>query len=147
MGLDEIKELLRLFGESNFSKLVWKQGDAEFHLERELRAAAPRRDVEERESFSPEPSLHGPRGGSSHVEVPGTFITSPMVGTFYASPSPDKPPFVKVGDAVDGGTVVCIVEAMKVMNEVKAGMSGKVVEVLVHNGQPVEFGTRLFRIT
>ncbi len=76
----------------------------------------------------------------------GKFITSPMVGTFYASASPDDPVFVKVGDKVDENTVVCIIEAMKVMNEVKAGVSGTVAEILVDNAHPVEFGTKLFRI-
>lgn len=80
-------------------------------------------------------------------ESPGTFITSPMVGTFYASPSPEDPPFVKVGDKVEKGTVVCIIEAMKVMNEVKAGTSGTIAEVLVESSHPVEFGTKLFRVT
>lgn len=78
---------------------------------------------------------------------PGTFVTSPMVGTFYASPSPDDPPFLKVGDKVDSQTVVCIIEAMKVMNEVKAGVTGVVAEVLVETGHPVEFGTKLIRVT
>lgn len=76
----------------------------------------------------------------------GSFVESPMVGTFYQSPSPDAEPFIKVGDSVSENTVVCIVEAMKVMNEVKAGTSGIVKEVLVESGHPVEFGTRLFRI-
>lgn len=76
----------------------------------------------------------------------GKFITAPMVGTFYLTPTPDKPAFVKVGDKVDAGSVVCIIEAMKVMNEVKAGISGTVVEVLHASGQPVEFGTKLFKI-
>lgn len=76
----------------------------------------------------------------------GKYITAPMVGTFYLTPTPDKPAFVKVGDKVDAGTVVCIIEAMKVMNEVKAGMSGTVVEVMHASGQPVEFGTKLFKI-
>jgi len=74
------------------------------------------------------------------------FVTSPMVGTFYHSPSPNDPPFVKVGDRVEKNTVVCIIEAMKVMNEVKAGVSGTVAEVLVENNHPVEFGTKLLRI-
>jgi acetyl-CoA carboxylase biotin carboxyl carrier protein len=69
-----------------------------------------------------------------------------MVGTFYTSPAPDQPVFVKVGDQVQENTVVCIIEAMKVMNEVKAGVSGKLIEVMADNAQPVEFGTRLFRI-
>lgn len=76
----------------------------------------------------------------------GKFIVSPMVGTFYGSPSPDDPQYLKVGDKVDENTIVCIIEAMKVMNEVKAGMSGTVAEVLVDNAHPVEFGTKMFRI-
>lgn len=75
------------------------------------------------------------------------YITSPMVGTFYATPSPEDPPFVKIGDKVDKNMVVCIIEAMKVMNEVKAGVSGTVLEQLVESGHPVEFGTKLYRIT
>lgn len=78
--------------------------------------------------------------------VEGKFVTSPMVGTFYRTPSPEDPPFVKVGDKVEEGTVICIIEAMKVMNEVKAGISGVVAEICVDNGAPVEFGTKLFRI-
>ncbi len=80
-------------------------------------------------------------------EVVGVYVSSPMVGTFYSSPSPEDPHFVKVGDRVEKHTVICIIEAMKVMNEVKAGVAGTVAEVLVENGQPVEFGTKLFRIT
>lgn len=81
------------------------------------------------------------------ADLSQVFITSPMVGTFYMSPSPDDPSFVKVGDKVEKDTVVCVIEAMKVMNEVKAGgVSGIVVEVLVENAHPVEFGTKLYRI-
>lgn len=78
--------------------------------------------------------------------VHGVYVTSPIVGTFYASASPEDAAFVKNGDKVSENSVVCIVEAMKVMNEVKSGFKGTVVEVLVENGQPVEFGTKLFRI-
>lgn len=78
--------------------------------------------------------------------VEGKFVTSPMVGTLYLAASPEHPAFVKVGDKVEAGTVVCIIEAMKVMNEVKAGMSGVLAEVCLENGHPVEFGTKLFRI-
>ena len=81
-----------------------------------------------------------------HEEKPGTFVKSPMVGTFYRSPSPQDPVFVKVGDHVKENTVLCIIEAMKVMNEVKAQKTGKIAEILVENMQPVEFGTKLFRI-
>lgn len=73
-------------------------------------------------------------------------ITSPIVGTFYAAPSPDSPTFVKVGDSVNAETVVCIVEAMKVMNEIKAELSGTVTEVVAKNGQAVEYGQVLFKV-
>ena len=84
---------------------------------------------------------------SESVVADGNYVTSPMVGTFYAATSPEDPPFVKPGDQVTPDTVICIVEAMKVMNEVKAGISGTVEEVLVENAHPVEFGTKLFRIS
>jgi len=73
-------------------------------------------------------------------------ITAPMVGTFYAAAAPDADPFVETGDVVDEETVTCIIEAMKVMNEIKAEMQGKIVEVLVNNGEPVEYGQPLFLI-
>ncbi|MFZ9875384.1 MAG: acetyl-CoA carboxylase biotin carboxyl carrier protein [Candidatus Methylacidiphilales bacterium] len=73
-------------------------------------------------------------------------INSPMVGTFYSSPAPDAPVYVEVGTVVNAETVVCIIEAMKVMNEIKAEMSGTIVEILAENGKPVEFGKPLFRI-
>jgi acetyl-CoA carboxylase biotin carboxyl carrier protein len=73
-------------------------------------------------------------------------ITSPMVGTFYASPSPDSPAYVSVGQTVTPDTVVCIVEAMKVMNEIKAEVSGVIAEIVAENGKPVQFGQALFRV-
>jgi acetyl-CoA carboxylase biotin carboxyl carrier protein len=84
-----------------------------------------------------------PGGGEA---VAGDFITSPMVGTFYASANPESPAFVKVGDQVGPETVVCIIEAMKVFNEIPAECSGKIVAVLVENGAPVEYGQKLFRV-
>lgn len=76
----------------------------------------------------------------------GNFITSPIVGTFYQSSSPEKPPYVNVGDTVAEGDIVCIIEAMKFMNEVSSDKSGKIVEILVEDGQFVEFGEKLFRL-
>jgi len=73
-------------------------------------------------------------------------IKSPMVGTFYSAPSPENPPYVTVGQEINGDSVVCIVEAMKVMNEIKAEISGTVVEVCAENGKPVQFGQVLFRV-
>lgn len=152
MDIQQIKELMTHLEESKLRKLVFKKGDFELHLEKEGAALVPLSrpravPVEPEPSYSSEAPLKGERGGSIRADAPGTFVTSPMVGTFYGSPAPDQPPFVKVGDKVDESTVVCIVEAMKVMNEVKAGMSGTVAEILAEASQPVEFGTRLLRIT
>lgn len=76
----------------------------------------------------------------------GNIVTSPIVGTFYAAPSPDKAPFVKVGDTVNAGDVVCIIESMKLMNEINCEFSGRVAEIYVKNGEPVEYGQKLMRI-
>ena len=78
--------------------------------------------------------------------VSGNIITSPIVGTFYAAPSPEKPAFVKTGDTVNEGDVVCIIESMKLMNEINSEFSGRVAEIYVKDGQPVEFGQKLMRI-
>ena len=79
-------------------------------------------------------------------EGPRVVIKSPMVGTFYRAPAPDAPPFTEVGQTLETGQVVCIIEAMKLMNEIKAEVSGRIVEVLVENGAPVEFGQPLFAV-
>lgn len=147
MSTEQVKELMTLLEESKLSKMIFKRGDFELQLEKEsqhLPVARPRaQQVEAEHAFHSEVAL---KGGSTRTEAPGMYVTSPMVGTFYGSPGPDQAAFVKVGDQVTENTVVCIVEAMKVMNEVKAGLSGTVAEVLISNSQPVEFGSRLLRI-
>jgi acetyl-CoA carboxylase biotin carboxyl carrier protein len=81
------------------------------------------------------------------TEEPGTvYVKSPMVGTFYRSPSPESKPFVDIGSKIEDNSLVCIIEAMKIMNEIQAEISGTVVEMLVENGQPVEYGQRLFKL-
>lgn len=87
-----------------------------------------------------------PAAAPAKEAAPGKEITSPTVGTFYASPSPDQPPFVSVGQEVTEDTVVCIIEAMKVMNEIKAEQRGTITEVLGENGKPVQFGQALFKL-
>ncbi|MEL7431925.1 MAG: acetyl-CoA carboxylase biotin carboxyl carrier protein [Chlamydiota bacterium] len=140
MDLSEIKSLVEWAHKHRLSKFSLKKGDFELHVE--CGGVAP----------TPLPSSH--EGdvdiAKKIVEKPAAkennYLKSPMVGTFYSSPSPDQPPFVRVGDAVEEDTIVGIVEAMKVMNEVKAGRKGVVKEVLMENAQPVEFGTKLLRI-
>ena len=89
-----------------------------------------------------------PAPADKPAEAPekGNFITSPIIGTFYTSPAPEKPCFVKVGDTVNVGDVVCIIESMKLMNEINSEFSGRVAEVYVDNGESVEFGQKLMRI-
>ncbi len=95
----------------------------------------------------PRPSAPTARGPvESAGEKKGHVITSPFVGTFYRSPAPDQPAYAEVGTSVKKGQVLCIIEAMKLMNEIESEVAGKVAEVLVQNGQPVEFGQPLFRI-
>lgn len=85
-------------------------------------------------------------GGGRSIDPKWVNVQSPMVGTFYRSPAPDEPPFLEVGDRVRVGQTVCIIEAMKLMNELEAEVSGSVIEILVQNGEPVEFGQTLMRI-
>jgi acetyl-CoA carboxylase biotin carboxyl carrier protein len=101
------------------------------------------------EPAPPAPAAEAPAPPAGKKEAPaeeGHHIVAPMIGTFYRAPAPEAPPYAQVGDTVTPDTVVCIVEAMKVMNEIKAGMSGRIVDVLVENAQPVEFGQPLFRV-
>ena len=93
---------------------------------------------------APAPAAGAAAGGAD--EAGFTYVKSPMVGTFYRSPSPENPSFVELNAKVDEKTVVCIIEAMKIMNEIQAETKGSIVEILVENGQPVEYGQRLFRV-
>lgn len=93
---------------------------------------------------APAAALPAPVAAAPKADLPA--IHSPMVGTFYRSPSPDSPSFVEVGSEVNEDTVVCIIEAMKVMNEIKAEMKGVITEIVAENGKPVEFGAPLFKI-
>ena len=153
MKLDEIKELISILEESNLSKLELKKGDFEFLIEKPVARSA---DFHSNISTQPTTQSEIFRNNASvqteskttdtSDDNEDTFVTSPMVGTFYTTPSPTDPTFVKVGDVVDEDTVLCVIEAMKVMNEVKAGVKGRVKEILCKTAQPVEFKTNLFRI-
>jgi acetyl-CoA carboxylase biotin carboxyl carrier protein len=169
VDLKQIKELMTAMERAGIKKLTIKQkGGDELHLERQ--DEHPSQSHAPVAAFYPpvyaHPPSREPEGAArpasaqkhAHEEVSGgkekkteeksgKYVTSPLVGTFYAAVSPDDPHFVKVGDRVDENTVVCIIEAMKVMNEVKAGISGTIAEILVDNAHPVEFGTKLFQIT
>lgn len=156
MELKQIKELMAAMGRTGTKRVAIKKEGFEIEIERGDGGTikVPESIFEQDESFNKtDDALRranlsaAPLAVSAPaVDANAVFVTSPMVGTFYLTPSPDDPSFVKIGDKVDKNTVVCIVEAMKVMNEVKAGVAGTVAEILVENGHPVEFGTKLFRI-
>ena len=102
-------------------------------------ASPPILDRSSENSIPPSPSI-----GKNDRRL--VDITSPMVGTFYRAPAPDEPPFVEVGDRIQSGQAVCIVEAMKLMNEIEAEVAGEIVEILVANGEPVEYGQAVMRV-
>ena len=153
MELKEIKELIALFRKNDLSEFSLEQEDFKISLKRGSDSVP----VVSAQSFAPV-ITHQPQPVSSPAApapaVPATStgessthdIQSPMVGTFYSAPSPDSPSFVSVGQQVTPDTVICIIEAMKVMNEIKAETSGTVVEILAENGKPVQYGQPLYRL-
>jgi len=150
VDLKLIRELMNMMGVTGTKRLAIKQGEFEIELEREMRGSGHAESAESDNPMKSELDQHRAQVSPSHLdsvkEVEGIYVTSPMVGTFYTAPSPDDPPFVNEGDAVQKGDVICIIEAMKVMNEVKAEESGTITKVMIENGHPVEFGTKLFEI-
>ncbi|NPA55954.1 MAG: acetyl-CoA carboxylase biotin carboxyl carrier protein [Epsilonproteobacteria bacterium] len=146
MTFDEIKELMEIFGNSELSKIMIKDGDFEIELDKTAPLAKPQPiEVAAIPSTEPQPQAQ-PSPQSPTTNVDEEFITSPMVGTFYQAPAPTEPPYVKVGDKVKAGQTVCIVEAMKIMNEIPAEFDCEILEILVKDGQAVEFDTPLFRV-
>jgi acetyl-CoA carboxylase biotin carboxyl carrier protein len=156
VDLKQMKELMAAMERAGIKKLSIKEKTGyELHLERQdehfstIHHPVALREIETtRHVAAPQVAhVHKPIHHEEPKEIKeGRYVTSPMVGTFYTASSPDDSPFVKVGDRVEENTVVCIVEAMKVMNEVKAGVSGTVAEILIDNAHPVEFGTKILRI-
>lgn len=168
MDTKEIKELIKLISETNIAEFkVEKDGfeltirsDSFFkgkYVERQApmmqyapqpQAAPVHHIANTPAEAAPSPAPASSKGGEAKAEQAGNLleIKSPMVGTFYRSPSPDKPIFVNVGDMIKAGDVVCIIEAMKLFNEIESEVSGKVVKVLVNDSNPVEYDQVLFLI-
>jgi len=146
MDIKQIKDLMAYMEKMGVKKVRIKEEKGfEVEIERDgIHPPPPPARAEVAHALPPAPAI--PQMGAQEEPVKGEHIVSPMVGTFYSAASPDDPAYVKVGDEVEEDTVVCIIEAMKVMNEVKAGKKGKIAEVVVANADPVEFGTKLFRI-
>jgi acetyl-CoA carboxylase biotin carboxyl carrier protein len=141
LDLDQLRELIRLLDESNLTEIEVEQDDDRIRVRRDPAVAA--------NATAAARATHP--AGTTKAEAPvalddAIYVTSPFVGTFYRAPSPDSDPFVEVGDEIAVGQVLCIVEAMKLMNEIEADTAGRVVEILIEDGKPVEYGDRLFRI-
>ena len=150
-GVAEIRQLIRLVQRTGIGELEVNSGDRTVRI-----AAQPHLPVNV--GFSPAVAAPAPvaeklaaaAAGTAPAAPQGTenlaVITSPMVGTFYRAPAPDADPYVEMGDLVEVGQTVCIIEAMKLMNEIESEHRGRVVKILVENAQPVEFGQKLFLI-
>lgn len=151
MKVDEIKTIVQLMSENDLTEfkiesegynLCIKRGAAAPAVAPVAVAAAPAAVV----APAPVAAAPAPVAAVPAAPAPEKVIESPLVGTFYRSASPESAPFVQIGSKVDADTVVCIIEAMKVMNEIKAEKSGTIKDILVENGNPVEFGMPLFVI-
>ena len=149
MDIEEIKRLIELMVANDLGELNIEDGDKKIALKRGAGgvpavAATPMAAAPPAAPVAPAPAGEAPADEGPAEDL--HEIRSPMVGTFYAASTPDSDPFVAVDDVVEDDTVVCIISAMKVMNEIRAEWSGTIVEVCVENAQPVEFGQVLFRV-
>jgi acetyl-CoA carboxylase biotin carboxyl carrier protein len=147
LGLDEIKELIELVSQKQFTEFELVRGDFRLRLERgqsgRPEAGAP---VVSQPHATAEPAAAKTAGEEPEADDGLHYVTSPIVGTFYRSPSPAAEPYVKLGDVVEAGATLCIVEAMKLMNEIPSDISGTIARIFAESGQPVEYGQRLFGI-
>jgi len=151
MNLKEIKEIIALMNENNLNEIEIEREGLKLKLKKSaggegLVVSPPHYAVESIPAPKAVPAAIPTASGTADVSKSSKDIKSPMVGTFYRAPSPEAEPFVEVGQTVEVGQVVCIVEAMKLMNEIKSEVRGKVTEVAVQNAEPVEFGQTLFTV-
>lgn len=165
MNFKEIQELLRLISRLELTEFKLKEGEFELSVRTKyysgakggIPVAAPLIPASAYSSMAPASVEAAPASFQASPEVPAAAaavqeggnlvaIKSPIVGTFYRSSSPDKPPYAKIGDKVESGAVVCIIEAMKLFNEIESDVSGRIVKVLVEDAQPVEYDQPLFLV-
>jgi acetyl-CoA carboxylase biotin carboxyl carrier protein len=149
MNLKEIKEIITLMNENDLNEIEIERDGLKLKLKKSngdvpIVMPAPNVQYSLEKIPAPQATRELSAGVSEAPRKNSSEIKSPMVGTFYKSPSPEAPAFVEVGQTVEVGQVVCIVEAMKLMNEIKSEIRGKVVESVVENAEPVEFGQTLF---
>jgi acetyl-CoA carboxylase biotin carboxyl carrier protein len=158
VNMEELRELIALMRDNELAELELEREDFRVRLRRDAvgqpvhYAEAPQTAAAPAPAPAPAPAASGPAHPGTQATTAASqdqdlhIIPSPIVGTFYRSPSPNADPFIKIGSNVENDTVVCIIEAMKLMNEIQAESSGEVVKIYVENGQPVEYGQPLFGI-
>ena len=157
MNQKELKELIEFLIEKDIAEFELERGDVKVRIKRALDSSVPAHEarffavpsappaIANAPTATPPPAV-APPAPEPVVEEKLHEVRSPIVGTFYESPSPGAPPFVKAGDKVQAGQVLCIIEAMKLMNEIEADATGEIVKRLATNGQPIEYGQALFLI-
>ena len=150
MDLKDIKAIIDLMKKNSVSEFELERQDFKIRLKRGVSGAVPMVQLEDAPAYSTVPVAlgAGAAGAPPAIASPSNEIEvkSPMIGTFYRSPSPESGSYVEVGSEVTAESVVCIIEAMKVMNEIKAEVKGVITQVLVDNAKPVEFGQPLFKV-
>lgn len=154
MDIKDLKMLIKMVTETDITEFELENAEDKVVIKRGSNVPAPQYQLQQPVPFSyapaaapaqPAPASAADTAPAAEKEA-GDAVTSPIVGTFYRAPAPDAAPYVEVGKVVEKGEVLCIVEAMKLMNEIESEADGVVKEILVENGKPVEFGQRLFTI-
>ena len=147
MELDQIKAIVELMKENDLSEFSMENDGLKIRIKRGPEGFQPAVTIAPVAPVATAPAtpVEAPAAPAA-VPADIKYITSPMVGTFYRSPTPDSAPYTEPGKNIEGESVVCIIEAMKVMNEIKAELKGAIVECLVENAKPVEFGQKLFAV-
>lgn len=154
MDLRKLKKLIDLVEESGIAEIEVTEGEEKVRITRTQASAQPALFAPPPVAFAPQPApaatpaavTPATTAPAAEPQMSGHTMTSPMVGTFYRKPSPASPAFVEVGQRVNAGDTVCIIEAMKLMNEIEADVSGTIKAILVNDGEPVEYGAPLFVI-
>ncbi len=152
--IEDVKKLVALVEKTDVSLVAWSRGVEKVVIRRgAVVAMAPHAPLAMHHApvaapvaAAPAAAAPAPRAEAKVADAPGSLVTSPFVGTYYRAASPDSPPFTDLGQKVKKGQVLCIVEAMKLMNEIESEVDGTVAEIYVQNGSPVEFSEKLFRI-
>lgn len=150
MLLKELEKIIKIVEKSEIAELEWEKNKERIRIRKDFGPAAPvmtyAASVPPAAPTAPAPAAAAAPAAAPKAETKGKEVLSPFVGTFYASPAPTAAKYVEVGARVKKGDVLCIIEAMKIMNEIEADFPGKVVSCLVKDGQPVQYGQPLFQI-